>query len=155
MIHVTFLLIMAIHPAKIAQIALLVYKEVRILSEYSDFSDVCLEKKALVLLEATDLNKHAIGLQKSQQLLYRLIYSLSLVELKTLKTYIETNLANSFICSSKSLAGTYIFFIRKPNINFYLCMDYRNFNQFIIRNQYLLLFISKSLDRLSQIKRFI
>lgn len=49
------------------------------------------------LLEQTKLNQHAIKLQKNKRPFDRSIYSLGLVELKTSKTYIETNLANSFI----------------------------------------------------------
>ena len=62
--HVTFLLMMAIHPARKTQIALLVAKEMQIPSKYSDFSDIFLEKKALILLEATELNQHIIKLHK-------------------------------------------------------------------------------------------
>ena len=63
-VHVTSLLTMAIHPAREAQIALLIAKEVKISTKYSDFSDVFLEKKASILPEATKLNQHAIELQK-------------------------------------------------------------------------------------------
>ena len=62
MVHVTFLLTMAIYPAREAQIALLVAKKMQIPSEYSDFSDIFLEEKTLVLLVATNLNQHAIKL---------------------------------------------------------------------------------------------
>ena len=55
-VHVTSLLTIAIHPAKEAQITLLVAKEVKILTKYSDFSDVFSEKKASILLEVTKLN---------------------------------------------------------------------------------------------------
>ena len=64
-VHVTFLSTMAIHLAKKAQIALLVAKEVKILTEYSDFLDVFSKEKALIFLEATELNQYAIKLQKS------------------------------------------------------------------------------------------
>ena len=47
---------MAIQPAKKAQIALLIAKEVKILTEYSDFSDNFLEEKVLILLEVINLN---------------------------------------------------------------------------------------------------
>ena len=63
-VHVTSLSIMAIHPAKKAQIALLVAKAVKIPIKYSDFSDVFLEEKALILPEATKLNQYVIELQK-------------------------------------------------------------------------------------------
>ena len=88
---------MLIFPAQEAQIALLIAKKVKIPAKYSDFSDVFLEKKALVLPKITNLNQHAIELQEGQQPPYRPIYSLGQVELETLKIYIETNLANSFI----------------------------------------------------------
>ena len=43
------------------------------------------------------MNNNIIKLQKSKQLFFRFIYSLELVELKTLKTYIKTNLAYGII----------------------------------------------------------
>ena len=103
--HVTPLSTMAIHPAREAQIASLVAEEVKIPTEYSDFSDVFSEEKASILPEATELNQHAIELQEGQQPPYGPIYSLGPVELEMLKTYIETNLANGFIWPSKSPAG--------------------------------------------------
>ena len=54
-----------IHPAREAQIALLIAKEVKIPTKYSDFSDIFSEKNTLVLPEITNLNQHAIKLQKS------------------------------------------------------------------------------------------
>ena len=104
-VHVTSLSTMPIYPAREAQIASLVAEEVKIPTEYSDFSNVFLEEKASILPEATELNQHAIELQEGQQPPYGPIYSLGPVELEMLKTYIETNLANSFIRPSKSPAG--------------------------------------------------
>ena len=52
----TFLLIIAIDPARKTQIILLVAKNVQILIKYSDFLDIFLEEKALILLETTNLN---------------------------------------------------------------------------------------------------
>lgn len=49
------------------------------------------------LLYYTKINDHTIKLEKSTQLLFGPIYSLKLVELKILKTYIKTSLANGFI----------------------------------------------------------
>ena len=103
--HVISLSTMPIYPAREAQIASLVIEEVQIPSEYSDFSDVFSEERASILPEATELNQHAIELQEGQQPPYGPIYSLGPVELKMLKTYIETNLANGFIRPSKSPAS--------------------------------------------------
>ena len=132
--HVTFLLTMAIHPTRKAQVALLVAKEVKIPIKYSDFSDVFLEENALILPEVTELNQHAIKLQEGQQSPYRPIYSLGSVELETLKTYIEINLANSFIWPSKLPVGAFILFVGKLDGSLRLCMDYRGLNNLTIKN---------------------
>ena len=103
-----------------------------------------------------EINNHAIRLVKDyQQLPYEPIYSLGLVELKTLKTYIETNLANGFIKPSKSSTGAPILFNRKSDGFLRLCVDYRGFNNLTIRNWYPLLLIGESLDRLGRTRRFI
>lgn len=97
--HVTSLnlCLILIYLARKAQIAFLLTRKVSISNKYLDFNNAFLEKKFLVLLKITDLNQHTIKLQDSQQLFYRPISSLGLVELKILKNYIKTNLANSFI----------------------------------------------------------
>ena len=114
-VHVTSLSTMPIYPAREAQIASLVAEEVKIPTEYSDFSNVFSEEKASILPEVTELNQHAIELQEGQQPPYGPIYSLGPVELETLKTYIETNLANGFIRPSKSPTGAPILFVGKPD----------------------------------------
>ena len=63
-VYITSLSTIAIYPASKAHIASLVAKEIKILTEYLDFSDVFLEEKALILLEPTKLNQYAIKLQE-------------------------------------------------------------------------------------------
>lgn len=53
--------------------------------EYSGFADVFSHKPAAKLLEHIGINDHAINFVDIKKLPYRLIYSLELVELKTLK----------------------------------------------------------------------
>ena len=72
---------MLIYPARKAQIALLIAKEVKIQTEYSNFADVFLKEKALALPEQTNLNDHAIKLENDKQPPYGPIYSLKPVEL--------------------------------------------------------------------------
>ena len=43
------------------------------------------------------MNKYIIKLKKDKQPLFGLIYNLEPIELETLKTYIQINLANGFI----------------------------------------------------------
>ena len=124
-IHVaSFNLIPRLHLDKAAQIVSLLVKEVEIPDKYSDFTNVFLEEKALVLPECSKLNEHIIDLEDNKQPLYGSIYSLGLVSLETLKTYIETHLKTGFIRPSKSSAGAPILFNKKSNGSFYLCVNY-------------------------------
>ena len=117
-------------------------------AEYSDYSNVFLAKNAAELPENTGINEYAIELEESKQPSFGPIHSLGLVELKTLKTYIKTNMANGFIRPYKSPVGASILFDRKPDRSLRLCMDYRDFNNIIIKNGYPLSLIGESLDRL-------
>ena len=88
---------MSIHPARNAQLALLLTQKVTVLTKYSDFVDVFLKKLANVFSEQTGSNKHAIKLEKGKQPAYGPTYSLKQVELETFKNYIKINLVNGFI----------------------------------------------------------
>ena len=125
-----------------------------ILAEYSDYNNIFSTKYTVDLLKHTKIYNHAIKLEKSKQLSFDLIYSLKPVELETLKIYIKTILANSFIWSFKSLTIAFILFNRKPNKSFCLYIDHWGFNNITIKNQYLLFLIGKLLDWLSWAKRF-
>ena len=139
---------MDIHPLWRAQIALLKADEafISILPKYINFADIFLKDLVAKLLEATKINDHSIDLIKGQQPPYRSIYSLGLVKLETLKIHIKTNLVNSFIRPSKSSVGAFILFVKKPNRNLQLYINYKGLNNLTIMNRYPLFLISKSLD---------
>ena len=156
---------MIIDPARKAQIKAqsaaqvkdLIFDKVptEVLVEYSDYSNVFSIENAAELSEYTKINNHAIELEEGKQPPFGPIYSLGLIELETLKTYIETNLANGFIRPSKFSAGAPILFYKKPDRSLCLCVDYWGLNNITIKNQYLLPLISKLLDQLGQVRRFI
>ena len=127
----------------------------KISAKYLDFTDIFFPDLASKLPKHTEINNHIIKLVDGQQLLYGSIYSLRPVELKTLKAYIETNLANNFIRLSKSLAGAPILFDRKSDGFLRLCVNYQKVNNLTIKNWYLLLLIGELLDRLGRARRFI
>ena len=145
-----------VHFSREPQISGLIAKKAptKVPAEYSDFTDVFSPELATELPEHTEINTHAIDLEEGKQPPYGPIYSLGPVELKTLKTYIETNLANGFICPSKSLAGAPILFDKKPDGSLRLCVDYQGLNNITIKNRYPLPLVGKSLDCLSRAKRF-
>ena len=144
------------HFKKQAQVEALLFDKafIKVLVEYSDYSNVFLAENTAELPENTGINKHAIELEKGKQPLFGPIHSLKLVELEILKIYIKTNLANSFIWPSKSLIRAPTLFDKKPNRNLCFCVDYWSLNNITIKNQYPLPLIGELLDRLSRAKRF-
>lgn len=64
-----------------------------------------------MLPEQIGFNKHAIEFVNDKQPSYRLIYILSPVELKMLKTYIKTNIVNGSIGLFKSAADALILIV--------------------------------------------
>ena len=123
---------MLMHLKKLAQIqdkaqvrALLFDKAtIEIPAEYSNYSSIFLAENAAKLLKNTGINEHAIKLEKGKQPSIGLIYSMGLGGLEILKTYIKTNLANSFIRPFKSPASAHILFDQKQDESFCFCVDY-------------------------------
>lgn len=137
-----------VHPSKRAQIAYFKVDEVsvKILSKYADFVDVFLRKLAIRFPKHTRIHDHAIKLVDNQYPIYGLIYTLGLVELETLKIYIKNNLVSGLIRSFKSPAEAPIFFEKKPDKSFWLCIGYRGFNNLRIKNCDLLHLVEQSLN---------
>ena len=101
------------------------------------------------------INNYAIELVDDWQPSYGPIYSLGFVKLEILKACIENNLANGFIRPSKSPVRVLILFDKKPDGSLRLCVDYRSFNNLIIKNWYLLPLVRESLNQLGWVRRFI
>ena len=116
-----------VHPFQSSWISSLIVKKAstKVPAKYSDFVDVFSPDLTSELLEHSGINDPAIELVEGcQQPPYGPINSLEPVELKTLKAYIETNLANGFVRPSKSPAGASILFDRKLDGFIQLCIDY-------------------------------
>lgn len=113
-----------IYPAWEAQIVLLITEKVAIPAEYSDYANVFSKESATEIFEWSNINQHAIELEPNKQLLYSLIYSLGLVKLEILKTYIKINLTNDFICPFKFPTKIPIFFVQKLDNSLCLYVDY-------------------------------
>ena len=136
------------HPLKRAQIAHLkaVEAPIKVSSKYADFTDVFSPKLVVKPPKHMGINNHVIKLVDNLQPLYSLIYRLGPIELETMKIYIKNNLTSGFIRPSKSCIGALIFFDKKLDRGLRLCINYRGFNNLIIKNRYLLSLISKSLN---------
>ena len=147
---------MPVHFKRKAHVGALLFSKVptEVPVKYSNYSNVFSAEYTAELSENTGMNNHAIKLEEGKQLPFGPIYSLGPVELEILKTYIKTNLTNSFIWPSKSLARASILFERKPNKSFRLCVDYWGINNLTIKNRYPLPLIDESLDQPGQAKQF-
>ncbi len=137
-----------------AQIAALWWERVftKIPAKYSDYADVFFSEQAMELPKNTGINKHAIELIDEKQPSYGLIYALTLVELETLKTYVKTHLKTGFIWPSKFSTRAPIFFDKKSDSSFRLCINYWGLNNLTIKNQYPKSWIGEALDCLGQAK---
>lgn len=138
-IHIATLKIpatMLIYPSQIAQIAALLWDNAptKIPAKYANYANIFSFDLAIKISENTGINKYAIEVVKGKQSSYRLIYTLSLVELEILKAYIETQLKTVFIWPSKSPASTLIIFDKKPDSSLHFYIDYWGLNNLIIKN---------------------
>ena len=145
-----------VYPFYKAQVSSLIVKKtpIKVLAKYSDFIDVFSLNLVSEFLKHIGINDYAIKLVDSQQPFYWSIYSLRPVELVTLKAYFKTNLANGFIRPSRSSIGIFILFDQKSNSFLQLCVNYQDFNNLTIKNQYLLPLIGELLNRLGRAKQF-
>jgi hypothetical protein len=124
-------------------------REVSLPAEYADFVDVFSEEGASELPEANSRVRHSIVVEADKQIPHGHIYPLSANELRVLREYIDTNLANGRIRRSESPAGAPILFVQKKDGTLRLCVDYRALNSVTVKNRHPLPLITETIDRLS------
>lgn len=98
-IHVASLVSSDVHSSYQTQIAFLKANEAptAVSTKYADIVNIFSPNLIAEFWEYIEINNHVIDIINGKQTLYRLIYSLELMELKILKIYIKINLANNFI----------------------------------------------------------
>lgn len=120
--------------------------------EYSAYTNVFSSNMTMEFPKNTSINKYTIKLVEKKQSSYEPIYTLRLIELETLKTYIEIHLKTGYIWSSKFPTEAPILFNKKLDNSLCLFVDYRDLNNLTIRNRYLLPVIGATLDQLDWAK---
>ena len=130
------------------------FKSSKISKNYLYLKKLFDSEKARVLSEQNQKN-HVIDLIKNTELSYMLLYNLSQKKLAKLRRYLNNALNKNWIKLSMSLVNVSIPFVFKKDERLRLCVNYKNLNAIIIKNCYFLLFITKILNRLYEIKRFI
>ena len=113
--------------------------------EYREFSDVFSKTKADTLPEHRPYDLR-IELEDGAVPPLGPIYSLSQLELDTLREYIEENLRSGFIRPSNSPCGAPVLFVKKKDGSLRLCVDYRGLNKITRKDRYPLPLVSDLLD---------
>ena len=87
-------------------------------------------------------------MDKGKEPPFLLLFKMSETELRTLKEYIDVNLAKGFIRESSLKARALVLFIPKKNEKLRLYIDYRKLNTITKKDRYVLLLVNKLRDRL-------
>lgn len=106
------LLATLIYLSRKQHVGALIYKiaSTEVLAKYLKYADMFLPDLAIELPKCTRINNYAMNLIEEEKLLYSPIYSLCLMELEMLKTYIETDLKTRFTSLFKFPLAEEIFF---------------------------------------------
>jgi hypothetical protein len=129
------------------------FLKIKLSSQYVDLAKMFNEKITNILFEH-DFQNLAIDTQNINSS-FESFYNLSEKEFKMLRKYFDKHLQNEFIILSKSICAVLILFIKKKTNDLRLCVDYRELNAIIVKNRYSFSFISKTLDRIVDVKYFI
>jgi len=119
--------------------------------EYCNYVDVFSKTKASELPPHHDYDLK-IDLEEGTSPPLGTLYSLSLVELSTLRTFINENLNTGFICPTASSHAAPVLFIKKKDGSLCLCIDFRGLNKITKKDRYPLPLISDLLDSPSHAK---
>ena len=111
-------------------------------------------EKAEILFEQNQRN-HVIDLMKITESSYMPLYNLFQKKLAELQRYLNDVLNKDWIKFSVSPVDVSILFVFKKDEELRLCVNYKNLNAIIIKNCHSLSLITKTLNRLCGIKRFI
>jgi hypothetical protein len=119
--------------------------------KYHEFADVFNNESAAELPRSGGA-EHAIDTTADPP--FGPLYSLSEVQLRALRDYLQEALAQGWITHSVSPAGAPILFVPKKDGGLRLCVDYRGLNKVTVKNRHPLPLINETLDRLVGAKRY-
>ncbi len=122
--------------------------------EYHNFLNV-FSCELMNTLSERHLYDHKIQLQKSKTSIFESLYDMFQNELRVLKKYLKNNLIKDFIQVSSFLAIFLILFVKKSSEELRFYVNYWSLNVMIVKNQYSLLLIWETLNRLTKIKYYI
>ena len=123
--------------------------------QYWEFAEVFSKVTSDQLSLHKNKMNHNIILKKKNNLTLSSLYSMSLKQLKLIKTYLENYLKKNFIVSSDASYTSSVLFAKKSEEEWHFCVDYQKLNVITKKNWYLLSLIEKTLTHLTRAKVFI
>ena len=117
----------------------------KLLSEYYEFTSLIFWEESDKLPSHRSYD-HIISLISDKELSKEPLYNMSHDELQVLQKYLKDYLSKDFIRVSSSSAAFSVIFVKKPEGELCLCVNYRDLNNFTVKNQYLLPLIWETLN---------
>ena len=117
----------------------------KIPEDYHEFADVFSKTRADTLAEHRPYDLK-IQIEEGSMPPLGPIYSLSAIELQTLREFIDENLAIGFIRPTRSPCGAPVLFIKKKDGSLRLCVDFRGLNKITKKDRYPIPLIADLLD---------
>ena len=102
-----------------------------------------------------DQIKHFINLQFNKLFKDGSIYNMSHNKFITIKNYLDNAFEKKWIRFSNNQINSSMLFVKKINNLLWLCVDYKEFNEIIIKNNYSLSLLLNFLKRFAYAKHFI
>ncbi len=129
-------------------------KESKIFFAIQDFKKV-FSKILSDSLNTHDQMKHFIDLMKSKMSCIKSIYKMTWDELAVIWNYLNSMLKKKWIHSSSSSAKVSVLFVKKLNKSLRLCMNYHDFNEITVKNNYSLSLLFETLNCFAHARHFI
>ena len=114
-------------------------------TEYHEYLSVFSEEEARTLPPRRYVD-HAIPIVEGSKPPFGRMYSMSDQDLKELKQWIEDNLSKFFIRASTSSAASPLIIVQRPGSTPCMCIDYRAFNDILVKDRHPLPCIEESLN---------
>ena len=124
-----------------------------ILKQMKDYKKFFNNEKIEMLFEQHD-EDHVIDLMKDKKSSFMFLYNLTQNELTKFQRYFDDALTKEWIKHFVLSTKISILFIFKKNERLRLCVDYKDLNVVIVKNQHSLSLITKTLNRFNEFKRF-
>ena len=122
--------------------------------QYWEFAEIFSKKASDQLPLHKDKVNHDIILKNEKNLTLSSLYSMSLKQLKLVKTYLKDHLKKGFIVLSDASYASSVLFAKKPEGGWRFCVNYWKLNAITKKDKYPLPLIEETLARLVRVKVF-